>query len=100
MRVKSQTQIRQPEGVFDPGDVFDLRDALAEQWIKNGWVKPLRLPKPPPPPPVVVAAEPEPVEITEPEAVEDVELAVVEGAPERAVSRRGRRRRIRKYDSE
>lgn len=56
-----------------PGDVCDLPDALAEVYLKNGWV--------------VRVAEPA---TAAPEGITDAVEFAAGGAPEKALSRRGR----------
>ena len=58
--------LKKPE--CEPGDEFDLPDSVAKVYLKNGWVVPSRKIGPP------------------------VEFAVTSGAPEQAISARGRGR--------
>lgn len=68
MKVKSVAHIFEQDVKALPGDVLELRQPLAEEFLKRGIVIPVREASP-------------------------VELAATDGAPETAVARRGRRGR-------
>jgi hypothetical protein len=77
MRVKAAAYVRNEDmrrilnkAECEPGDEFELPDDLAEIYLKNGWAVPVRT--------LLKSA---------------VEFAVLPGAPETAVSARGRKRR-------
>jgi hypothetical protein len=71
VKVKAISYVRNEDVVCDPGDIFDMREALAGVYIKNGWVKLYKIPAP-----------------------KEIESTAFSGAPETAMSKRGRRRRI------
>lgn len=96
MKIKVIAHTNNEEGMHSPGDILDMRDALAQEWIKKRWAiarpdlepkreepkrEPEREPEPDP--------EPEPEPEQEPER--PIETAAMEGAPEVALSARGRR---------
>lgn len=77
MKIKVQAYI--PETSYIPGEFIDVRESDAQLWIKSGWAR---------------SAEDKPAEVPADE-IEEIEIAAFEGAPEKALSKRGRRRKRR-----
>ena len=86
MKIKVVAHTSNKEGQHVPGEIIDIREATALEWIKRGWAiarpdleEKREDPKPEPAPPDDDDGE--------------IETAMMPGAPEVALNKRGRKRR-------
>lgn len=84
MWIKICAHTSDEEGQHEPGEILDMREGTAREWVKRGWA----IARP--------DLEAKPVEISQGEQEgeseqDDVETTDFPGAPENALSRRGRK---------
>lgn len=92
MRVQAKAFFRYGGANYEPDDFLDLTEAEADDYIKRRLAKKSPKPKVALSLPIETAADPVEAETAESEVAE-IETEMMQGAPEHALSRRGRPRR-------